>query len=230
MTSHAYGKTEWRSRNVEFLLRSRLCWGGRLPCRYVELLGRTGDGSFRLMREAGLLGEGDDHLFVGVDMDRREVRHHRAADAPFQTVIGNAVQVCNELRMRGEPPGALNLDLESAAGDPGWWRRNGRYMASIANAGVKEHGSFCLILNASLDGGCRSSGLRAPEVLRRHAKMVTEHLGHLGVTEARLLPPGTEAALSEHRWMGKIGSFDVYRSPGRRSRMATLRTELPLAP
>jgi len=230
LSGHAYDKGAWRRRNAEFLLASRLCGGGPLRCPYVELLGTTGDLSFREMRRAGLLrGRGCSRLFVGIDRDGREVRLHRGGGARFRTVRGDALQACNELRMSGMAPGAVNLDLEAAAGSRRWWRRSGPPLAALAKAGAREHGSFCLILNCSLDGGCRSSGLPAREVLRGHAGMAAQALGGLGLREEDALPPGAEEALDVPGFTGDAGMFEVYRSRGRRSRMVTLRCELPPA-
>jgi hypothetical protein len=222
--SHYFDKNPWRINNCSFFKGSILCKNGPLPGPYIELIGRRGSASFDLMNKDKLLQENAD--FLAVDIDHRIILEHRKAGSLFRPINRDIIQICFDLVTLKTPACAVNLDTEKGAGQEEWWNINGPYLKSIVESGIITYGSFCLILNFSLDGSRRQSRL-IDEILRTHAHLISENLG---LDEYEILPQGDEFTLKNTNHSAKVGDFEVYKSLGKKSRMVTLRSEFAKVP
>jgi hypothetical protein len=243
-------KTEWRQHHVAFMLGSKLYKAGKITHGIVSLAGDfyTQDGSSSGIEQFELI---EPHLvsprqFHTCEIDPIQVfNNRRRTEVQFDSPYADFYVVAMREAQYGDPHAAIfDLDLTRQVGLQSFWSEHGAKFTKLVDTALKYAPEVVFMLNNTLD---RSSADNPPETrLRVHAQEIAKAFSAFGVTPERLLgkrlgrgPFLPEAELVRYRAKGDqgrrpendlhtgwAGAFEIYRSEGRPSRMATVRLRL----
>jgi hypothetical protein len=173
--------------------------------------------------------------FIGVDIDPCVVNRclqgflSRPSLDRFRAVLGDAYQVAVQASKLPEyPAGVFLFDDMGLAGSDSWWMEHRGLLRQTVRTAIARLGACVVLINRSLE---RSEG--GPEkALEQYAKHLQGVFGEYGLTTDRLLGDRSELPKlfnfgSRNDPEGRnVGAFQVYRSEGRVTRMATIRLRL----
>jgi hypothetical protein len=207
-TFDSSSKSDWRKRNVEFL---KLCPGivddGKLVRPYVELIGGSGNDSFHLMKESGLLP--NDKYFIGIDRDGGVIYKLKMKKVPFEVVSGSdGISSVSYMLVNGCDIGSLNYDAYDWAGNIKWWSQKGPALNSIIINRIREIGTFVLIMNVELDS--RFSKMKCSEIVRTYTSSLKREIPF--VVDAELATNEECVKVDDRSYIGQIGGMEVYKS------------------
>lgn len=246
-------KSEWRQNQIDFILQSKLFVKGKITHSVVALLGDlyNEDGTASGLQQYELLKpylEDPMLQYHACERDAFQVFKNRSlwgGPLPFNAPHADIYVVAMEEAQRGTPTAAIfDFDLTQQVGNQDFWYKYGQDFTRLVDTALKSAPEVVFLLNNTLD---RSSREHPPETrLRQHAEEIAKRFSAFGVTPERLLGRRDgrvflpKADLVRNRlddedqgrrpqnvlYTGRVGAFEVYRSEGRPSRMATVRFRL----
>lgn len=219
-------KAEYRAKHLEALREAAPeLWEDddrrRLRGAWLELMGATGWRTLELLVGAGALSEEN---FVGVDFDADRIDAYRTRYPRARWLAGDVLDLVNSSEL--EDVSVLHYDGYEAAGSARM-AHVAEQLTTVLRRSVETFGAAAVVWNADLDA-CRLQGAQPAAALRAHARTLAALLtGVAGerrlFTQERLLPTGADTLVTDTRFVGAAGSFDIYRGKSTGHRMVCLR-------